>query len=382
MLLHHLLLLLHCKEVVGVHAASHLCHIHAHEAHHSAALVAGSGLHRLSLCIDHHSGCIAGVTVPSEILKLLDASLVLLGHGGGVDGDILQHQTTLVKPICLQLLLEGSLDLLVMQSDLVIADAHVRDLSECRLERVEQLGLHLGSQRLTEGIAAGGVACDGREELHRVSQLEGVHTVAADAGSKASAKLRIGHTERHRILGTELVVQDLLDVEEVDALILASLTAVLKFIETFLEGIHDALTQTAGEDRRGGGGIKGVAAGLCADLYNSAVVHDDHALTFIDNDLAAVGDDVLLTLGVGGLVTDLVLALDHQDIVCERIAVEVLQPLVCQCIAQCSCKSFDQTHSKYSPFDISPLRAKSNMNQPNYRNCLHYTILRRDCQSL
>ena len=67
---------------------------------------------------------------------------------------------------------------------------------------------------------------------------------------------------------------------------------------------------------------------LRSDLNDLALVDDDHTLAFIDRDHGSVGNDVITSLGVGASAASGVSALADKDVRSERIAIEILFPLI------------------------------------------------------
>ena len=58
----------------------------------------------------------------------------------------------------------------------------------------------------------------------------------------------------------------------------------LEPVPPLLEGVDKALTELAGEYGGGGGGVIDELAGLGADLNDSALIDNDHALTVGNGD--------------------------------------------------------------------------------------------------
>ena len=93
-----------------------------------------------------------------------------------------------------------------------------------------------------------------------------------------------------------------------------------------------------------GGGIEGILARFGAHLHHAALLHDEHALSVCHSNAAAVGDDVVLAV-VGAAAGGALLALDHQHILVQRIAVEKFLPLIGERAAERADTGFDQTHN-------------------------------------
>ena len=89
----------------------------------------------------------------------------------------------------------------------------------------------------------------------------------------------------------------------------------------------------------------GVLAGLGADVHHLTLLHDEHALSVRNGDQAAVGDNVVIALGVAGTARDLLFALDRQHIRGDRLAIKVFLPLVGQHAASRAHCRFDQSHN-------------------------------------
>ena len=227
------------------------------------------------------------------------------------------------------------------------ANLQLGDFGKGGLEGGDELRLQLAVDLLA-GVFIADVAAYVGVEQQGIGDFVGVNAAAADGNVDVQADVAVNHTEGNGRRRTELVVDQLFCVEVVDALVLAGVAAVGKTLADGLKGLLDRGAKLAGEDAGLGGGVVGELARLGADLHDFSLLHDDHALTIGDSDTGAIGDDVVIALGVGGTGGDLLLALDHQHIFRQGFTVEEFLPLVGQRAAQGSDSSFDKTH------DISP----------------------------
>ena len=152
--------------------------------------------------------------------------------------------------------------------------------------------------------------------------------MAANRNIGIEVDVSIDDTERNRILRSILVSDDILRVEEVDALIRRGITTERYTLLPCIEGIHDALLQSAVENRRLGRRIPDKLTRLGTDLYDRTVVDDDHTLTFIDRDDRAVRDEVIRLLRIKCSSRLTCLTLLHEDVFRQRITVKILTPLI------------------------------------------------------
>ena len=233
-----------------------------------------------------------------------------------------------------------------MGGDLVILHLVGGKSGQSRLQSVHQLALQAGSQ-LRGIVLVGDVAAHVGVEQQRVADAVGKAAVAAQIDRELIAPLLADHhPERDGGGGAVQDLAQLLGVDVVHALILAGVAAVGEPLGYGLEGSGQTVAEVAGEHAGLGGGIEGVLARLGAHLHHLALLHDDHALAVCHGDAAAVGDDVILAV-VGAAARGALLALDHQHVFVQRIAIEKFLPLVCKSSTQCAHTCFDQTHSNF-----------------------------------
>ena len=122
---------------------------------------------------------------------------------------------------------------------------------------------------------------------------------ALDVKIGVDARALIYHAEGNRGRRAVLVPDDFFRIEIVDALVLARIAAERKATSHLLEGRNDTLPEVTGEDRRFGGFVVSILSRLGANLNNLARLNNDHALSVIDCDTGTVGNDVILSTGVG-----------------------------------------------------------------------------------
>ena len=233
-----------------------------------------------------------------------------------------------------------------MGGDLVILHLVGRKGGKGRLQGVHQLALQPGCD-LGCVILGGDVAAHVGVEQQRVADAAGEAAVAPQVHRELVAPLLADHHPEGD--GGGGAVQDLaqlLGVDVVHPLILAGVAAVGKALGYGLEGSCQTVAEVAGEHAGLGGCVKGEFARFGAHLHHAALLHDEHTLSVCHGDAAAVGDDVVLAV-VGAAAGGALLALDHQHILVQRIAVEKFLPLVCKSSAQCAHTCFDKTHSNF-----------------------------------
>ena len=192
------------------------------------------------------------------------------------------------------------------------------------------------------------------EEQQRVGDLVGEHAVAAEVDRKFEAERFIDdHAERDGVGSAVFVIAYLAQIEVVNALILAGITAEGETPSDEFEGIFDALPERARENAGFGGGIIDEFAGLAGELNDLALIDDDHELTLVDGDLGAVGNDVVAALGVAAaLAVDDLLSLGDEDVLRQSFAVEKFFPLIGENSAQGSEARFNKSHCNISLYDI------------------------------
>ena len=280
-------------------------------------------------------------------MHLLDHLLVFLVRLHGRDAEGHDLKAAAVTPLRRELLVERLGDLARVAGQRRVADAHIADARERRLQRREQLALELTVDRVA-GVGLGDVAADVGVKQQRVRDAVAVLAEAADGDVDVDAGALVHHAERHRARRAVLVAGQLLGVEIVDALILRGLAAEGEALADVLEHLTDALTEVSGKDRRLGGRVVGVLARLGADLDDLALLDDEHALTVGDGDARAAGDDVLIAVRVARTAGGFLLSLDRQHVGRQRLAGEKFFPLVGHDTAGGSGDRFDKSH-KHAP---------------------------------
>ena len=159
-------------------------------------------------------------------------------------------------------------------------------------------------------------------EQQRVADAVSKAAVAADIHRELVAPLLADHyAERDGRCGAVQDLAQFLGVDVVHPLILAGVAAVGKALGYGLEGCCQTIAEVAGEHAGLGGGIEGILARFGAHLHHAALLHDEHALSVCHSNAAAVGDDIILAV-VGAAAGSALLALDHQHILIQRIAMK------------------------------------------------------------
>ena len=321
---------------------------HADEAVHSAGRIAGGSLHGVGGGIGHTAGHHVGIgAVGGRLLHLRDGLHVLIGEVDGVQGDLAHGDAAALDPLIAQGVVHGGTQLVDLAGDLGRAQLLG---SQCA-EGVLQVGNELSLQSavdLIPGVLVIHIAADLGVEQQRVGNIVGVHAVAAQVHGLVEAHLLVADLKEDGRGRSELIAHDLLGVDVINTLILAGVTAVGKALAHGLEGVQDALAQRTGKQRGLCGGVIGELAGLGADLHHLALLHDDHALTVGHGDAGAVGDNVVVALGVGGTTGDALLALADQNISGQCLAIEKLLPLIGQSATQRTDASFNKSHNRNS----------------------------------
>ena len=263
--------------------------------------------------------------------------------GDGVNAKAHDLDTAQVAPIGREDLVECARELGGVAGDGTVADAHLRNLGKGGLQGGEQLGLKPAVD-LVARVAIGHVAAHVGVEQQRVGDAVRVLAVAAHGDVNVQANVVIDHAEGHGRGGAVLVADDLLGVDEVDALVLARVAAKGKAAADIGEGLLDGIAQVAAKDARLAAGIEDELTGLQCDFDDLAVLHHEHALAVVDGDDRAVGDDVVLAARVGAAATGAFAALAGQDVSRHRFAVDKFLPLVGHDAAGSSQSSFQESH--------------------------------------
>ena len=282
--------------------------------------------------------------VALQLLNHLLIFLIGLDAGDAKGNDLHAPQ---VPPPGGELLVEGFCQLQGVAGERGVTDTHFRDLCECGLQGGEQLRLHLPRDLLGLKVLAD-VAADIGIEQHGVFQADAVLAEAADGDIDVDARPLVHHPEGDGAWGSVLVAGELLGVEIVDALVLGGLAAEGEALADVLEHALDGFPQIAGEEAGLGGHIVGVLARLGAHIHHLALLHDEHTLAVGHGDDRAVGDDVVIPLGVAGAACGLLLSLYRQHIRGDGFTVEEFLPLVGHHAAGCAQCSFDQSHNAIS----------------------------------
>ena len=269
--------------------------------------------------------------------------LVLLRGGDGVDAKAHDLDAAQVAPVGREDFVECTGELGGVAGDGAVADAHLRDLGKGGLQGGEQLGLKLAVDLIAR-VAIGHVAAHVGVKQQRVGDAVRILAVAAHGDVDVQANVVIDHAEGHRRGGAVLVADDLLGVDEVDALVLARVAAKGKTAADIGEGLLDGVAQIAAKDARLAAGIEDELTGLQRDFDDLAVLHHEHALAVVDGDDRAVGDDVVLAVRVGAAATGALAALAGQDVSRHRFAVDKFLPLVGHDAAGSSQSSFQESH--------------------------------------
>ena len=207
--------------------------------------------------------------------------------GDGVDAKAHDLDTAQVAPVGGEDLVECARELGGVAGDGAVANAHLRNLGKGGLQSGEQLGLKLAVD-LVARIAIGHVAAHIGVEQQRVGDAVRILAVAAHRDVNIQADVVIDHAEGHGRGGAVLVADDLLGVDEVDALVLASVAAKGKAAADIGERLLDGVAQIAAKDARLAAGVKDKLAGLQRNLDDLAVLYHEHALAIVDGDDGAV----------------------------------------------------------------------------------------------
>ena len=173
-----------------------------------------------------------------------------------------------------------------------IADPHFGNSRKGRLERSKQLTAKLTVQ-LIPGVCLGDIAADIGIKQHGVANPVAVFAEAADGDVHVDERPLIHYPEGNRAGSAIFISEQLLDVKIVDPLILGRFPAKSKAFSNGFEGIRKTGTEVTGENRWLRGAVVGEFAGLGAELYHLALLHNHHTLTIRHSDDRAIRYDIV-----------------------------------------------------------------------------------------
>ena len=184
--------------------------------------------------------------------------------------------------------------------------------------------------------------------------------MAADADVDIQPDVAVDHAEGNGVGCAVFVAQNLLGVEEINALILARIPAEGNALADGLEGVEQPLAESAVKNARLGGRIIDEFARFRAQLDHLSLIDDNHALPFVDGNHRAVGQDIVLALGIGtALVAGALFAFGHKHVFRHSVTIDIFAPLVCQRPAERADGGFDKSHFSFYP-PLSVVSAAAN----------------------
>ena len=199
--------------------------------------------------------------------------------------------------------------------------------TERRLKSIDKL-----YPELIVDLIAGKLLChisaQSRIEEQRIGDNVGINAVAADLNCAAQPDALVRYLKNNRIRRAEFVVDYLFGIKVVDALILSGVAAVGKALTDSSEGLLDAITELAGENRRFCRTVIYKFARLCTYLDYLSLLDDHHALSVGNGDAGAVCDDIVITLYIRGTTGYLLLSATHENVIRKCITVEKFLPLI------------------------------------------------------
>ena len=235
----------HAVKPLHVDTAAHgVCHPHAHEPHGRSRAVGGCHAH--GVCLRRGKVCRRhrGIAHDGRLLQLLDHGLVLGGGNDGVHAKGRHLYAAHLPPGLGELLVQRLRQLLGVRGHRRVPHTHCRDARKCRLQCREQLALELRVYFVSR-VGLLDVAAHVLVEHERVDNPVRVLAVAAHGDVHVQSNVVVDHAEGHRRRRPVLVAHNLLGVEEVDALVLARVTAKREARPHALEGRPYPLAQRA-----------------------------------------------------------------------------------------------------------------------------------------
>ena len=118
---------------------------------------------------------------------------------------------------------------------------HIRHLSKRWLQSANKLCLQLVIQ-LALAIRLGYIATYVGVEQNRIGNAIRILTVTTNSSINIQTDVVIYYTERNRIGGSELVINDFLGIKIINALVLTGISAHCKTLCKCLEGCSQAVT--------------------------------------------------------------------------------------------------------------------------------------------
>ena len=332
------------KELRGVHATHTAGHAHTHKAHGGTGRIGRSGTHGIALRRGDVGRSHRRIGHDGRLLQVANHLFLILGRRDGIYAKGRDLDAAPLLPLVRKFLVERIGQLPGVGGHGTVANAHLADAGESRLQGRKQLALELRVDKIAR-IGTLDVAADVLVEHQRIDQLVGVLAVTAHGDVDIQTDFLVDHAKRHRACGAVLVAYDLLGVEVVDALILASVPAESKAAPHLFERFLDHVAEFAREHRGLSTRVVDEFAGLGADVNHRTILDDHHALAVGHRHDRAVRDNVVLALGVGSALADTLLALGNQRIGVQSLAIKVLTPLIGQYAASrpdaCLQKSHD-----------------------------------------
>ena len=307
----------------------HTGHTHAHEAHHSTTLVAGSILHSSTGCTSQEGSSCIGV---GQCLQIANVFFVFFAGFNAAYAEGYYFNAAQIAPFLAQYFVELVANFFSMSRQSAVTHALFAHNTKGNVESSQELAFQLAINFAAQIFVFHVTAHIGVEE-NRVSNFIAVFTKAANRNVHVQTNALVHYTELDGASGAILITNDFLGIEVVHTLVLARVAAIGKAFTDLCENILDALhIQAISKKRWLGRSVIHKFTGLGANFYNLAVFYNNHTLTIINGNGGAIANDVVFRAGIGTATPagDALHALGHQYIGLQAFAVDKLLPLVAQ----------------------------------------------------
>ena len=240
--------------------------------------------------------------VKLTLVEVLNEGGILVGYLYAGNIKFNDFNTAKVTPLSTEYLVESFTDFLIMSRNLTVADILGRDLSKCILQRGQYACFELTVNLITSVLVSyiGGNVCI---EENWIGDAIAVLTKAADFDIKVYIETLVNNMEGDAGRGAVFIPHDFLGVNEVYALVFTGVAAEGETLTHLLEYGYDILLEFTKaltvHDGRLGGCIVGIAARLSTHIYYLTILNNNHALTGIDINCTAAGNDVVFGRSVG-----------------------------------------------------------------------------------
>ena len=318
----------HLIELRRIEAASLSGHVHPGKSHHGAGgRVPGGCAHGVRLCAHQCGRRHVGIPQDGGFLHVADHLFILFRSGHAADAKGSDGNSAQMEPFFAQHLIQRIRNLSRVAGQGAVTDSHFRNLREGRLQRSHQLAFQHAVQ-IVSGIGALHVAANICVKAERIHNTIGILPMAPDRNVHIQTDVRIHHAERHRIGRAVFISHDFLRIKIVHPLIPWRFPAKGEADTEQFKGFPDIFSQISIENGRLRRHIINIFSRFGTDLHHLPLIHDHHALAFINRNDGAIGNDVFRSFPVGAPSGRPFLALHCQNLLRQAVAVKIFLPLI------------------------------------------------------